>query len=323
MASPDDRVATLETTRDWLRYAVTRFEQAGLSYGHGTDRALDEAAFLILSALELPIDDLGPWLDARLLVEERHRLAALIDARVATRKPAPYLVNRAYIRGRRFYVDERTIVPRSYLGELLSDLIEGDPDDAAADLSEMTDVTRILDLCTGGGSLAILAAIAYPEAIVDAVDVSADALDVARRNVDDYGLADRISLVQSDLFSGLAGRRYDLILSNPPYVPESRVAAFPPEHAAEPRLAHAGGPDGLDLVRRIIASAGDHLTEEGRLVVEFGEARFDLEASFPDLPFVWLVTAESVAEVFSLTAADLAAVRNSKPKRQPRRGEPR
>lgn len=304
----DDRIDTLVTVRDWLRYAVSRFEAARLSYGHGTATALDEAAFLILSALELPVDVLDPWLDARLLGDERRRIAALVDARVATRKPAPYLVNRAYIRGRRFYVDERTIVPRSFIGELLSDLIDGSDDAGAAALAlVMPEAANVLDLCTGGGSLAILAAAAYPGAAIDAVDVSADALAVARRNVDEHGLADRVSLHRSDLFEALAGRRYDVILSNPPYVREDRVAAFPPEHAAEPRLAHAGGSDGLDLVRRILRAAPDHLAPSGQLVVEIGKERDTLAAEFPDLPFLWLDTAESSGEVFCLAACDFAA----------------
>jgi ribosomal protein L3 glutamine methyltransferase len=320
MHDPDDRLASLITVRDWLRYGVSRFEAAALAYGHGTSRALDEAAFLILAALELPIDELEPWLDARLLPDERRRIARLLDDRVATRKPAPYLVNRAYIRGRRFYVDERTIVPRSYIGELLCDVCDNEDGELIVPLlAELSGAGSILDLCTGGGSLAILAALAAPTASIDAVDLSPDALAVARRNVDDYGLGDRISLIRSDLFAALSGRRYDLILSNPPYVPEDRVAAFPPEHAAEPHEAHAGGADGLDLVRRIIEAAPGHLAPDGSLVVEFGDARAALEASFPDLPFVWLDTADSAAEVFSLTAADLGP----SPPRRPRRTSPK
>lgn len=303
----NDRLETLVTVRDWLRYAVSRFEKAQLHYGHGTTRALDEAAFLILSALELPIEELEPWLDARLIMEERRRLARLIDARIETRKPAPYLVNRAYIRGRRFYVDERAIVPRSFIGELICETMDS-PDHDVSPLSfDPADMRRVLDLCTGGGSLAILAAMAIPGARIDAVDISPDALDVARRNVADYGLADRIELIASDLFSALGGRTYDLILANPPYVPEDRVQQFPPEHAAEPRLAHAGGADGLAVIRRILAEAPQHLASEGYLVVEIGQARAELEASFPELPFVWLDTADSHAEVFCLSARDFSA----------------
>lgn len=290
---------TLLTVRDWLRYAVSRFNAAGLAYGHGTASALDEAAFLILETLCLPIDQLDPWLEARLLPHERAKLRDIIEARVSTRKPAPYLTKSAYIRGRRFFVDERVIVPRSYIGELLDGGLEAVIDDASS-------IKSVLDLCTGGGSLAILAAEAFPFALVDAVDISDGALEVAAKNVADYGLQDRVVLLASDLFAALGAKRYDLILSNPPYVTEASIAAFPPEHSAEPRLAHAGGADGLDLVRRILAEAGDHLTSEGVLIVEVGRARVAIEAHYPQLPFLWLDTEESDGEVFALKACDLA-----------------
>jgi len=297
----DTRLETLVTVRDWLRYAVSRFAVAGLVYGHGTSGALDEAAFLILETLRLPIDDLAPWLDARLLPEERAKLAAIVDARVTTRKPAAYLTGSAYIQGHRFVVDERVIVPRSLIGELLmSDGLE-------VAVPDPEEVRAVLDLCTGGGSLAVLAAMAFPEAGIVAADISPDALDVSRRNVDDYGLSERIQLVQSDLFAGLGAQRFDLILSNPPYVTEAAVAAFPPEYASEPRLAHLGGVDGLDLVRRIIEDAGRFLEPDGCLIVEIGQGRDALEASFPELPFLWLDTEETSGEVFALDAEHLAA----------------
>ncbi len=291
----DDAQTTLVTVRDWLRYAVSHFQAAHLVYGHGTQSALDEAAFLILHTLHLPIDQLEPWLDARLLESERLALAKIIEQRIVTRKPAPYLTNEAWIQGHSFYVDERVIVPRSYLGEILHtglDSVAPNPDG----------ITSILDLCTGSGCLAILAALAFPGADVDAADISDDALEVARRNVDDYNLADHIALYRSDLFSGLQGRRYDLILSNPPYVSAEAVAAFPPEYAAEPVLAHAGGDDGLDIVRRLLAEAGGHLNPGGTLIVEIGTGREILEAEFPELPFLWLDTANASAEVFALPA---------------------
>lgn len=294
----DDTQGTLITVRDWLRYAVSRFQTARLVYGHGTQSALDEAAFLILHSLHLPIDQLEPWLDARLLGNERQALSDIIERRIATRKPAPYLTNEAWIQGHSFYVDERVIVPRSYLGELLGAGLDGvvqNPDG----------ITSILDLCTGSGCLAILAALAFPGANVDAADISADALEVARRNVDDYNLADHIALYRSDLFSDLSGRSYDLILTNPPYVSTEAVAAFPPEYAAEPTLAHAGGDDGLDIVRRILAEAGRHLNPGGTLVVEFGSGRDILEAEYPELPFLWLDTANAQGEVFALPADTL------------------
>ncbi len=307
----DTRLETLVTVRDWLRHAVSRFTAAGLVYGHGTSRAVDEAAFLILETLRLPIDDLAPWLDARLLPGERAKLAAIIDARVTTRKPAPYLTGSAYIQGHRFVVDERVIVPRSLIGELL--MSEG----LEVAVPDPEEVRTVLDLCTGGGSLAILAAMAFPEAEIVGVDVSADALAVARQNVDEYGLAERITLVPSDLFASLGSRRFDLILSNPPYVTEAAVAAFPPEYAAEPRLAHAGGADGLDLVRRIIAEAGQHLEPDGCLIVEVGQGREALEAAFPELPLLWLDTEETSGEVFALDAEhlDVVVVRKGKGKK--------
>ncbi|MDX2202514.1 MAG: 50S ribosomal protein L3 N(5)-glutamine methyltransferase [Hyphomicrobiaceae bacterium] len=291
----DDAADALVTVRDFLRYATSRFGEARLVFGHGTATALDEAAYLILHTLHLPIDQLDPWLDARLLAAERRVLADIIERRVATRKPAPYLTNEAWIQGHAFYVDERVIVPRSYLGELLLKGLDGVVPDPAA-------VGSILDLCTGGGSIAILAALAYPGADVDAADISEDALEVARRNVDDYELGDHVALFRSDLFQGLAGRRYDLILSNPPYVSADAVAMFPPEYAAEPVLAHAGGDDGLDIVRRILAEAGAHLNPGGTLIVEVGRGRDILEAEYPHLPFLWLDTAAAEGEVLALSA---------------------
>lgn len=292
---------SLLTIRDWLRYGVSAFNDAKLVFGHGTDNALDEAAFLILSALHLPIDTLDPWLDCRLTQHERARVADLMSARIATRKPAAYLTQTAYIQGRKFYVDERVIVPRSFIGELICQ------DSLAAVISDADAISSVLDLCTGSGCLAILAAEAFPNATVDATDISSDALAVARRNVDDYDLAARVQLMQSDLFSDVPARRYDLIISNPPYVTDTSVAAFAAEYRAEPRLAHSGGPDGLDLVRVILKHALDYLAPNGILVVEIGDGRDALEAAYPNLPFFWLDTETSEGEVFALTAEDLAA----------------
>ena len=290
---------TLATPRDWLRYAVSRFNAAGLAYGHGTATSLDEAAYLILHTLHLPIDKLDPFLDARLLPEERLALNAMIERRVATRKPASYLTNEAWIGPHAFYVDERVIVPRSYIGELLCEgLSPAVPDPSA--------IHRVLDLCTGSGCLAILAALAFPDATVDAADVSRDALAVAHRNVQDYGLDNRITLYEGDLFAPLGEQRYDLIIANPPYVAAEAMRAFPPEHRAEPAIAHAGGVDGLDIVRRILAGAAAHLTQHGILVMEIGQGRALLERERPDLSFIWLDTAESEGEVAMLAAADLS-----------------
>jgi ribosomal protein L3 glutamine methyltransferase len=298
MPTTEDLEQELITLRDWLRYAVSRFNAAGLAYGHGTASALDEAAYLLLHTLHLPVDQLDPWLDARLPMADRRALREIIETRISTRKPAPYLTNEAYVQGHSFYVDERVIVPRSYIGELLGKGLAGvvaDPDALG----------RVLDLGTGSGCLAILAALAFPNAQIDASDVSQDALAVAERNVGDYGLQDRVRLIQSDLFGALGDRRYDLILANPPYVSAAAMTEFPPEYAAEPRLAHAGGADGLDLVRRILAEAADHLSPDGALVVEVGTGREILEREYPRLPFLWLDTAESEGEVFALPAAAL------------------
>jgi ribosomal protein L3 glutamine methyltransferase len=304
IADDDERLAVFASLRDFFRYAVSRFNAANLAYGHGATNAVDEAAFIVLEGLNLPIDTLDPFLDARLTRAERARLLALIDARVAMRQPAPYLLNRAYIQGVPFYVDERVIVPRSFIGELLFHGLVG----PGALIDDPDAIESALDLCTGGGSLAILAARVFANAEVDAVDLSPDALAVARRNVEEHDLADRVTLHEGDLFAPLDARRYDLILANPPYVDAESFAAFPPEYSAEPRLAHEGGRDGLDIVRRILAEAGAHLTQEGALVCEVGRARAQLEAAYPDLPFLWLNTEESEAEgeVFALSARDLA-----------------
>lgn len=280
----------LLTVRDWLRFAVSQFRAAGLVYGHGTTNAVDEAAYLILATLDLPIDEIDPWLDARLVAGEREKIADVVALRIETRKPASYLTGEAWIGAYRFHVDERVIVPRSFIGELI---VQGF-------LESARPVARALDLCTGAGCLAILLAEEFPEAKVVGADISADALDVARSNVSDYGLEDRIRLVASDLFEGVGGERFDLIVSNPPYVTTEAVRAFPPEYAAEPVLAHAGGADGLDLVRRILKDAGEHLEPGGMLVVEIGQAREALEAAYPETPFQWLDTELSRGEVFML-----------------------
>jgi ribosomal protein L3 glutamine methyltransferase len=303
LTEADERVETFLTPRDWLRYAVGRFLSAGLAFGHGATTALDEAAFLILEGLGLPIDTLDPFLDARLLRAERKRLDQLVEARSTTRKPAAYLVNRAYIKGVPFYVDERVIVPRSLIGELVMTAFL----DGAAFIGDPEGVASVLDLCTGGGSLAILAAQVFPNARVMAIDVSPGALEVAERNLEEHGLQDRIALKRGDLFAPVKGERFDLILANPPYVDAATIARFPQEYAAEPTVAHAGGADGLDIVRRILRDASKHLTVNGTLVCEVGGARERLELEFPHLPFVWLDTEDTSGEVFLLRAADFRA----------------
>ncbi len=289
----------LSTIRDFLRWGLSEFRAAKIVHGHGTTSATDEAAFLILETLHLPVDDINPWLEATLLESERHALAEVIRRRVETRMPAAYLVRRAYIHGVPFYVDERVIVPRSYIGELMCTGIFGGED--APLIEDVSQVTSVLDLCTGSGCLAILAAGIFPEAEVDAADLSADALDVARINVDDHDVADRVSLLEGDLFDAVEGRTYDLIISNPPYVAGPEVHAFPPEYGHEPVMAHIGGDDGLDIVRRILEKAADHLNPGGALLCEIGTGRELLVAEYPHLDFLWLDTEESQGEVFWIT----------------------
>jgi ribosomal protein L3 glutamine methyltransferase len=293
-----EAMESLHTLRDWLRFAVSAFNEAGLSFGHGSASAYDEAAYLILHTLHLPLDTLEPFLDAQLTQSERNALRAMLEQRVQKRVPAAYLTREAWLGDFRFYVDERVIVPRSFIAELLRDQLVpwiADPDA----------VTRVLDLCTGGGSLAILSAHAFPSAVVDAVDISPDALAVARRNVEDYGLQDRIRLIESNLFDKLQDRQYDLIISNPPYVDAAAVAALPPEYLHEPRLALGSGVDGLDATRVILEHAAQHLAPNGVLAVEIGHNRDVLEAAYPDLPFTWLSVAAGDDFVFLLQREDL------------------
>ncbi|MDZ7654032.1 MAG: 50S ribosomal protein L3 N(5)-glutamine methyltransferase [Burkholderiaceae bacterium] len=293
-----DDTESLITVRDWLRFAVSRFNEAKLFFGHGSDNAFDEAAYLILHTLHLPLDRLDPFLDASLTHGESEEVQAVIERRVRERLPAAYLTHEAWLGEHRFYVDERVIVPRSFIAELLHEQL--------APWIESPDVIeRVLDLCTGSGCLAILAALAFPNADVDAVDLSADALQVAARNVADYGLQDRIELIESDLFAALDGRTYDVIISNPPYVNAESVAALPPEYQAEPALALGSGEDGLDATRQILAKAKAHLNPGGLLVVEIGHNRDALEAAYPTLPFTWLDTEGGDQFIFMLRREDL------------------
>jgi ribosomal protein L3 glutamine methyltransferase len=315
----NDETAEFLTLRDFFRYAVTRFNTACLTYGHGTDNAVDEAAFLVLEALHLPIDRLDPFLDARLTESERARLRELIAARIETRKPAAYLLGCAYMHGIRFHVDERVIVPRSFISEILfGEAVQG----ATPALIDPRDVHQILDLCTGSGCLAILAARAFPHAIIDATELSPDALEVARWNVRESGDAARITLIEGDLFAPVHGTRYDLILANPPYVSGAAMAALPPEYRHEPGLALSGGSDGLEIVRRILREAPAHLSDNGGLLCEIGTGRALLEAEFPRLPFTWLDTEASSGEVFWLGARDFAPPRPTPPLPRTRRRTP-
>lgn len=289
----------LLTLRDLIRYGVSRLNGAQVALGHGSDNAWDEAVYLTLHALHLPLDTLEPFLDARVLSEERNRVLELIDRRVTERLPAAYLTNEAWLRGHRFYVDQRVIVPRSPIAELLDEGLAPWIQDALA-------VENVLDMCTGSGCLAILSALAFPYAHVDAVDVSPDALEVARRNVDDYGLADRLDLHESNLFDSVPPCQYDVIICNPPYVNSGSMDALPQEYRHEPQLALAGGEDGMDLVRRILEAAPRFLRPEGVLVLEIGHERDFFEAAFPQLSPVWLDTEQASDQLLLLTREQLS-----------------
>lgn len=288
----------LQTVRDWIRYAVSRFNRAHLTFGHGTASAYDEAIYLIQHGLHLPLDRLEPFLDARLTHAEHASLFTLIERRVNERIPAAYLTHEAWLGSFRFYVDERVIIPRSYIAELL-------PDALAPWVPSPAMVRTALDLCTGSGCLAILLAHFYPDAEVDAADISADALAVAQRNVAEHGVQDRVNLIRSDLYANLTEKTYDLIISNPPYVTALSMANLPAEYRHEPEIALAGGDDGLNAVRTIIARSAQFLTPEGLLLVEVGHNRVGTEAAFPRLPFTWLTTETDAESVFLLQRADL------------------
>jgi ribosomal protein L3 glutamine methyltransferase len=289
---------TFTTLRDLLRYAVTRFNTAKLFFGHGTDNALDEAAYLLLHTLHLPLDRLDPFLDARLLPHEISTLLTVIEQRAAERLPAAYITNEAWLGSYRFYVDKRVIVPRSFIAELI-------PEQFSPWVADPEAVTHILDLCTGSACLPIMLADAFPNAAIDAVDISADALAVARRNVDDYDLQDRITLVESDLYAKLPDRKYELIISNPPYVNSGSMSRLPEEYRQEPQIALDGGSDGMDLVRKIVAGAAQRLTKSGVLMVEIGHEREHAEAAFADLELTWLSTSAGDDMVFLVTAEQL------------------
>ncbi|HEY0845108.1 MAG TPA: 50S ribosomal protein L3 N(5)-glutamine methyltransferase [Noviherbaspirillum sp.] len=288
----------LNTIRDLLRYAITRFNTANLFFGHGSSNAFDEAAYLILHTLKLPLDRLEPFLDAHLLPDETANVLQVIERRATERVPAAYITHEAWLGDYRFYVDERVIVPRSFIAELI-------PDQFAPWVDDPESVTGILELCTGSGCLPIMLADAFPNAQIDAVDISSAALEVARRNVDDYHLQDRITLIESDLYTNVPKKKYDLIVTNPPYVNSGSMAKLPKEYLQEPHIALAGGDDGMDLVRKIVAGAAERLTDHGILVVEIGNERAFAEAAFPDLELTWLSTSAGDDAVFLLTADQL------------------
>jgi ribosomal protein L3 glutamine methyltransferase len=295
-----DAQANLRTLRDVLRYAVTRFNEKPIFFGHGQLDAFDEAAFLVTRALSLPLERIDIFLDAFLTHAEINTLLELIERRVKTRVPVAYLLGEAWLQGYRFWVDSRVIIPRSFIGELLKD-------EMAPWVQEAATVRSVLDLCTGSGCLAIIAADVFVNSKVDAVDISVDALAVAARNVEEYGLGERVRPLESDLFEALGASRYDLIVCNPPYVTDQALSKLPREYAHEPTLALAGGPDGLDVVRRVVAEAGAHLNPRGLLVIEVGDGRAAVEREYPDLPVIWATTSAGDDMVFLVRAEDLAA----------------
>jgi ribosomal protein L3 glutamine methyltransferase len=303
--SPRVKPGELRTLLDYVRYAVSRFMAAKLAFAHGTIDPVAEAAFIVCEMLHLHPDQFETFASTRVTAAEGKRILDVINRRVTTRKPAAYLVNRIYMRGLPFYVDERVIVPRSFIGEVLDSHFSGDDGSLIDDPAE---IGSVLDLCTGSGCLAILASRRFPDAQIDAVDLSKDALDVAARNVADYGLEEQVTLYKGDLFAALGDTKYDLIITNPPYVDAQGMAELPQECRFEPKLAFDGGVDGLDIVRRILREAGQHLTAQGGLLCEIGRGRALLEDAFPQLPLLWLDTEDSEGEVFWIGAEDLARV---------------
>lgn len=288
----------LHTIRDLLRFAVSQFNKAGLHFGHGSATAYDEAAYLILKTLYLPLDQLEPFLDARITEAECQQVLEIIERRIKDRIPAAYLTHEAWLGDFSFYVDERVIVPRSFIAELLQTQL-------SPWIADSDHVITALDLCTGSGCLAILLAHAFENADIDAADISSQALAVARKNVQDYGLEHRIGLIESDLFSALSGKRYNLIISNPPYVNAESMQQLPQEYRHEPENALASGEDGLDATRQILQQAARHLTDDGILIVEIGHNRDALEQVFPQLPFTWLETSGGDGFVFLLQREEL------------------
>ncbi len=291
-------VDTLRTVRDLIRFAVTQFSASQAYFGHGYPGPVEEASYLVLHALGLPHEERALWLDAQLLPAEREAALTLVRRRIEERLPAAYLTHEAWLGPFRFYVDERVIVPRSFIADALNEGLEPWIDDFET-------LDRVADICTGGGSLAILLALKCPLADVDAVDLSADALAVATKNVADYGLEAQVHLHQGDLFEGLLPGAYDLIVSNPPYVDAAAMAALPEEYLKEPRMALESGADGLDHVRRLLADAPKFLKAAGLLVVEVGHQRDVLEDAFPHLPLVWLDLPAGDRYVFVLRREDL------------------
>ena len=286
------------TVRDLLRYAVSRFNKEKPFFGHGSDNAYDEAAYLILHTLSLPLDRLEPFLDAKLLPDEVSEVMDIIERRVTERVPAAYLTHEAWLQGYSFYVDRGVIVPRSFIAELIVDRF-------APWVSDPDGIVDILELCTGSGCLAIMMADQFPNAHVDAVELSPAALGIAQTNISNYQMENRVKLYHADLYDGIPEKRYQLIVTNPPYVNQDSMGRLPLEYKAEPSMALAGGFDGMDIVRRIVRTAGKRLTDDGLLIVEIGNEAEHAMAAFPELELIWLTTSGGDDRVFLLTAQQL------------------
>ncbi len=282
---------TLVTVGDWIRFAVSTMEQAGVFFGHGCDNAHDEAVYLVQKALKLPVERIEPYYNARLLPSEIKRLALWVERRVSERIPTAYLAHEAWLQGNPFFVDERVIIPRSFIAELLSEHLY-------PWVREPSEINTVLDLCTGSGCLAILAAMAFPNAMVDAVDISEAALEVATINIRSYQMQETIRAVKSDLFSNPDLHTYDLIISNPPYVNQISMDVLPKEYQAEPTLALAGGQDGMDLIRTILRDAKNKLNPGGQLIIELGNEKSHFDQAFPDLDVTWLTVSAGDEQVF-------------------------
>lgn len=291
----------LLTIRDFLRWGASEFTAANLFYGHGTDNPWDEAEVLVLHALHLTPPLANDWLDSRLTRAERERVLANLVRRVQERIPAAYITGQTWFAGLPFVVDERVLVPRSPLGELIQKRFEP---------WLIQSPQRILDLCTGSGCIGIACAYSFPEAEVQLSDISYDALDVAWENIQRHDLEDRVFALQSDLFENLQGQVFDLIVSNPPYVDADDMASLPDEYHAEPELGLASGDDGLDFTRRLLAEAADYLTDSGLLVVEVGNSWLALKDAYPELPFTWVEFERGGHGVFMLTKMDLQLARD-------------
>lgn len=294
MTKTDILTNELLTIRDWIRFAVSEFEASNIFFGHGTDNAYDEAVWLVMGALHLPLDTVENFLDARLITSEREKLAAFIEARVTKHTPTAYLLKEAWLQGFKFYVDERVLIPRSFIAELL-----------VHDLSPWIEYPEMIesaaDICTGSGCLGILLANSFPNAAIDVVDISQDAIDVCNINIQNYGLQDQVAAVKSDMFNALAGKTYDVIISNPPYVDAPSMATLPKEYQNEPQLALGSGDAGLDHTHTLLREAAQHLNDGGLLIVEIGHNRDALEAAYPHVAFNWLEVSSGDQFVFLLT----------------------